>query len=248
MPFKRSGLASKSDIKTAEWQNVFKKLEEDQEIFLSYENSFRSKEYKWPRDPLHTWSRQWEYPYIYYHLLAGIAFGGIKTIVDIGSGVTFFPFSIADIGCDVICTDIDPICGKDILRVPMCKQPTTGNVSFRLADKNTLPFSNGEVDAVYCISVLEHIDSSEDMVLEVARILKSNGLFLLTIDIDMHGDREMGIESYQRLMTALRKSFNFLYPVITVHPKDLLLSNSGKYPYHRASSLLAVEGMILIKK
>ncbi len=111
--FQRCGLAALSDLASPEHRDSFANLEIEQAAFLDMEAEFRSKEYKWPRDPLHDWARVWEYPYVYYHLAAWM-----KTlpqdykplVADVGSGDTFFPFSIAKLGYQVICTDIDPIC------------------------------------------------------------------------------------------------------------------------------------------
>jgi hypothetical protein len=61
-PFDRSGLAALSDLQTEEWRELFTSLEDQQREFLAKEEAFRSADYPWPRDPLHTWSRVWEYP------------------------------------------------------------------------------------------------------------------------------------------------------------------------------------------
>lgn len=252
--FERSGLASKSDIAAIEWKNIFYALKRDQSLFLSNKKYFLNAEYKWTHDPLHTWSRVWEYPYVYYHLRAWRRNKRKENkkpcIVDLGSGITFFPFSIADIGYDVICTGIDPVCKRGIEIASMFSPKSKNDIFFRLIEDGdtSLPFLDNEADVVYCISVLEHIYLFERTVLEVGRILKTGGLFLLTIDISINGNREMGVSVYKKLMEIIEKYFDFLYPVKTVHPNDLLLSNSGQYPYHDTSSLLAVEGMVLIKK
>ena len=66
--FEKSGIASIEDAMDAGCQDILALLERKQELFLSKEQIFRSAAYKWPRDPLHTWSRIWEYPYVFYHL------------------------------------------------------------------------------------------------------------------------------------------------------------------------------------
>ena len=113
--FSRSGLAALSDLQTEVHQSTFSVLEEKQSKFLSKASEFRSEEYRWPNDSLHCWSRVWEYPYVYYHLtryLQGLSEGSRPIVADVGSGVTFFPFVLAQLGCEVICADIDSICRK----------------------------------------------------------------------------------------------------------------------------------------
>jgi SAM-dependent methyltransferase len=231
-PLKRSGLASLSDLQTPEWHELFDSLENEQSSFLEKEAQFRSPEYKWPRDALHWWSRVWEYPYIYHHLKVwrgGLATAELPSVVDVGSGVTFFPFSVAKLGCHVICTDIDYICGKDLRRAAQCVPHDPGTVEFRQTDGLTLPFTEGEVDAIYCISVLEHIPEFEIMIEEFARILTHGGLLLLTIDIGLNGNSGLGIESYKRLSERILQHFNYLHPEVTIHPADILYSTSGPY-------------------
>src|SRR5690349_2142457 len=112
-PFEHIGLAARSDFDSSDWREIFATLERQQMEFLAKEPLFRSKEYPWPRDPLHCWSRAWEYPYAYYHLREwrrGWPKTGLPLVVDVGSGVTFFPFSVAELGCHVVCTDPDPVC------------------------------------------------------------------------------------------------------------------------------------------
>jgi SAM-dependent methyltransferase len=230
--FNRSGLAALSDLETQDWKELFDFLEKEQTAFLKKEREFRSQEYKWPHDALHWWSRVWEYPYVYYHLKVwrdGLGNFKLPRVVDVGSGVTFFPFSVARLGCHVICTDIDYICSKDLRRAAQCVPHDPGTVEFRQTDGSTLPFADGEVDAVYCISVLEHIPKFETMIEEFARILTCAGLLLLTIDRGLNGNSELGMESYKRLSERILQHFNYLHPEVTIHPADILYSTSGPY-------------------
>jgi len=94
--FDRSGLAALSDLDCPVHNDIFSILEKEQDNFLSKEPEFRSKEYKWPRDPLHNFSRVWEYPYAYHHLsnfLKTLPQDSRPIVADVGSGVTFFRFS-----------------------------------------------------------------------------------------------------------------------------------------------------------
>ena len=151
---------------------------------------FRSPEYKWPTDALHAWSRVWEYPYAYHHLKASRSrFQEAKppVVVDFGSGVTFFPFAVAKLGYRVICSDIDPLCQRDLTNASRYLSSAPGSMEFRLLGQRTTAFNDAEVDIIYCISVLEHIPDFENTITEFSRMLKKGGLLLLTIDLDLRG-------------------------------------------------------------
>jgi len=234
--FGYSGLARLSDLETKEWKELFAILEKDQKAFTEREDQILSPEYKWQRNPLHNWSRIWEYPYVYHQIKTWrekIGAAAPPRVLDVGSGVTFFPFSIAMLGCHVTCTDIDPVCEKDLRRAIRIIPHTPGRLDFKLTDGSSLPFADGEVDAVYCISVLEHIPAFDKMLEEIARVLAPEGLFVLTVDLDMSDDFQLGIKEYKRLTALLQRHFDYLYPQISIHPADILHSASGPYAEKR---------------
>jgi len=229
--FRRCGIATLSDLKTSEWGILFTKLESVQSEFLAKEAEFRSPDYQWPSDSLHTWSRVWEYSYTYDFLFSWRKeLGSAPVVADVGSGVTFFPIAAARLGYTVVCTDIDPVCGQDLPRAARVVPHGPGTMSFRLMDSAKLPFEDEEVDALYCISVLEHIPDFENMIVEMARVLKPSGRLILTVDLDLNGKHEIGVERYLDLRTALRQCFDLAAPEVTVHPADQLTTINGPYP------------------
>jgi SAM-dependent methyltransferase len=218
-------------------------LEREQEAFLAQESSFRSLAYRWPRDPLHTWSRVWEYPYVYYHIrewLQRESPSDQPWVVDVGSGVNFFPFTVARLNCRVTCTDIDPILEIDLRRAVEVVSAKPGIVDYRLTDGLTLPFESEQIDAVYCVSVLEHVPRLDVLVREMARILRKDGLFVLTFDIDLRGNYQLSAERHRELSRLLDHHFECVYPERTVHPADLLTSDCGPFavPYPRGVEIL----------
>lgn len=227
--FRRSGIAAVSDLNTEEWRTTFSCLEEAQCAFLAEEDHFRSPEYRWPRDALHQWSRIWEYPYAYRNLREALPAEGRPMVADVGSGVTFFPFAVARLGYRVVCVDQDPICEEDIARANARVPHAPGEISFRRNDGNCMPFSAGELDGAYCISVLEHVDRPAELVQEVARALRPGGIFVATIDLAVSGDGHIGIEKHGELALALDEAFEFVHPVTSTHPADMLNSLSGPY-------------------
>ncbi|MBM4024963.1 MAG: class I SAM-dependent methyltransferase [Planctomycetes bacterium] len=235
-PFDRSGLAALSDLQSAEWSTLFARLEQEQIEFLTAHAPFCSPEYRWPRDALHWWSRIWEYPYAYHHLCAWRASQPAEVcplVVDVGSGVTFFPFSVARLGCQVVCTDINPVCGVELHRAIPHIDAGKGQVQFRQTDGLHLPLTDGAADAIYCISVLEHIESFEHNIAEFSRVLKPGGLLLLTIDLDLQGNSQIGVVRHLDLGRRLQAGFEYGCPDITIHPADLLTCTRGPFPLCR---------------
>jgi len=59
-----------------------------------------------------------------------------------------------------------------------------GGVEFRLATAEHLPFGDGELDAVWIFDVLEHVDSPEKVLSEVARVLRPGGRFHIVLPLE----------------------------------------------------------------
>jgi 2-polyprenyl-3-methyl-5-hydroxy-6-metoxy-1,4-benzoquinol methylase len=232
--FNRSGVGSVSDLQDNDFRKTFNELEKWQKDFLSESPKFLSKDYIWPKDPFHTWSRVWEYPFIYSNIISIYNNNKNNTalnIVDVGSGVTFFPFALAASGMDIYCTDFDPIIERDLQLAIKTFNHQSGKISFKKTDGVTLPFEDNSIDIIYCISVLEHIPIFENTVLEMQRILKPDGKLFLTIDLDLRGDHDIGIQRYYELKKELGKYFNFYKIEKTIHPKDILTSLNSPYGY-----------------
>jgi SAM-dependent methyltransferase len=251
--FDYSGFAQLSDLKTPEWANIFQNMEHEQSLFLLNEKEFRSSGYRWPRDPLHTWSRLWEYPYVYYHLekiKKIVNSQGLLKVADIGSGVTFFPFFVSKLGFDVTCVDNDLICKKDLLEAIKLGETAPGKVSVILSENEYIPLDDESQDVVYCISVIEHILNFEKIISEISRILKPGGIFILTNDIDLKGNFELGVESFNRLQKVIRVHFNeYVSPKIT-HPSDLLTTINSPYGLSNNSPIYLFKKLLkhLIRK
>lgn len=232
-PFDRSGPAALADLATAEWRDLFAMLETQQRAFLAQEGKFRSPGYPWPRDPLHTWSRAWEYPFVFHRLRQWRRQwqGSVPPhVADIGSGVTFFPFVIAGLDCRVTCCDTDRACAGDLERAAALCTPAAGAVQFRLATPAALPFADAEADAVYCISVLEHVPEFERTVREMARIVRPGGPVLLTVDLDLSGRGELSERRHRDLLACVDAHLERVGPWRAVVGGDQLTSHRGPYP------------------
>lgn len=266
--FDRSGLVCLSDLQTPEWKQNFDILRHWHDEFSHQGTNFRSPGYLWPKEPLYCWSRVWEYPFAYHHLSSFVrTFSGTPKLADIGSGVTFFPFAVADLGADVVCTDVDPTCALDLSRAAGVIRHR-GNVSFRLTEGKALPFLDGDLDAIYCISVLEHIADFESTITEISRCLKVGGLFVLTFDVAIEGIEGISGDRRMVLVNELNRQFSFVTQPEVVPLSSALLSDRGPYPMQSrntpwfrfkqvvkpllgktpiAAPLIAVESAVLLK-
>ena len=59
-----------------------------------------------------------------------------------------------------------------------------GGVEFRQATAEHLPFAAGEFDGVWIFDVLEHVDSPERVLAEVARVLRPGGRFHIVLPLE----------------------------------------------------------------
>lgn len=57
-------------------------------------------------------------------------------------------------------------------------------VDFRLATAERLPFADGELDFVWIFDVLEHVDSPETVLREIARVLRPGGGFHIVLPLE----------------------------------------------------------------
>jgi SAM-dependent methyltransferase len=108
----------------------------------------------------------------------------------------------------------------------------TGAVTFLLSDARSIALETESVDVVYCISVLEHIPDFPAVIAEVQRVLRAGGVFVLTFDVDLRGNFELGPASYARLMDALQASFSPVCPEKVVHPLRVLTTDNSIYPMY----------------
>jgi len=165
-------------------------------------------------------------------------------VMDFGSGVTFFPFELAAEGFDVKAVDIDPIVERDFKKAVEVTPRHSGKVTFKLASPDAIPLEDASVDAVYSISVLEHVADPVATVAEMGRVLAPGGLLILTIDICQQGDGEMRPASYRRLKRYLEQNFSWNVPERLAQPARVLDSQNSPYPYPHDDSKGAFDRLV----
>lgn len=206
-----SGIPTIGEYQALIKSDLFIKMETFSNDFIKANELINTKyNKKWIGDPLHTWSRQWEYPFTYTRILKHINYlnGENKTynILDAGSGITFFPYFInSNIkSVNIFCCDFDPSLEK-VFSVVNKNYPK--KIDFNLEDLNKLSFKDKTFDIIYCISVMEHMNDFESVIKEFKRLLKANGILILTFDISIDGVADIPPSKAEKLLLLLSEYF-----------------------------------------
>lgn len=125
-------------------------------------------------------TRRWEWPWA---MLQAIERGTNQTrgtVLDIGCAYRPFTIWLRESGFDV--TGIDNMSWK--VKEDLSFLLGEHDIKFVNADAAKLPFSSNTFDYTFCVSVLEHCDSSviPQIIAEGRRVTKSDGLFIITMD------------------------------------------------------------------
>jgi 2-polyprenyl-3-methyl-5-hydroxy-6-metoxy-1,4-benzoquinol methylase len=210
------GVHNVDDLKGTFSSSLYKKLELFSNIFLE-SNKKSLESYRWIKDSLNQWSRVYEYPYTYEKLSTSLRKG--SAILDAGCGVTFFPFLL---GAEFNVTAVD----QDDYKLTYSKinNLQNTNVNFINSSLNRIPFPDESFDAIYCISVLEHTENYEEIIKEFNRLLKPNGLLVVTFDISLNvASNSMGInrKDAAKLIATTNLYFDIDYaPINLDHELD----------------------------
>ena len=174
-------------------------LEENAEILAPYRQ-------RWVSDPLHQWSRQWEYPYALARLEKRIASVRTTQILDAGAGVTFFTYFLADRHeqIEITCADADQTLAQIHAAI---RSASRDRIHFGEADLRALPYSDRSFDAVYCLSVLEHTHRYDQVVEELHRVLRPGGTLIVSFDISVDGEADIPLEQAKVLIDLLERRF-----------------------------------------
>lgn len=203
----KQGIPHFDDYQSVLSSDLFLHLESYSRKFLEV-NQAELSEYseKWVSDPLHQWSRQYEYPFVYAAISSFFDEDQSFRVLDAGSGATFFPYCLKENfrNSQVFCCDYDEMVGGVYDAI---NHKAETDVGFSKADLRHLPYADNEFDALYCISVLEHTDAYARIIDEIRRVTKPGGKIIVTFDISIDGTRDIDPDRAQHLMDLLLERF-----------------------------------------
>ncbi len=211
---------------------MFHEMEAYSNRFLDLnKDSLSNYRKKWVSDPFHSWSRQWEYPYVYQMICSYLQRASNTSeikILDAGSGVTFFPYYIDFVfkRVRVDCCDLDGEFGHVFSAINNRLQKS---ITFHNMDIKHLQSESDLYEIVYCISVLEHADDYEKVLREFHRVLKPEGLLILTFDVSIDGFSDISIDRAKTLIGLIESYFTPLESMSLdaldkLHNSDLFLT------------------------
>jgi len=101
--------------------------------------------------------------------LASIKDGTV--VLDVGCADGFVLEKTLEINNSCKCYGVD-ITKKNLRQIPNCE--------FRVSDARNLPFEENFFDVVYVLDMLEHVKDFELIIKEIKRVLKPNGIAILS--------------------------------------------------------------------
>lgn len=174
------------------------------------------------------WSRQWEYPWI---ILQDTYLDIDHIVLDAGGGHSVFQRYLCKKVKKVVNVDIDPAIAVHEQELP--------NFVPCVADVRHMPFPENNFDAVFCISVLEHVGNDPmETFNECMRVLKPGCRFYLTVDVSIEpSPYQFSLADFQKFASNLG--------IVPVMPTDVLRSREFDVDCH--VDQLAVYGVVVEK-
>jgi SAM-dependent methyltransferase len=211
----------------------YKRIETFSNSFLSSNKDFLENYSKrWVKDPLHQWSRQWEYPYVFNRVESVVQSNATTKILDAGSGITFFPYYLKSLHpfTDICCVDNDKTLENIYQEI---NAHSKDKVNFSCSDLEELPYAQNWFDVVYCISVLEHTDAYAEIIEEFHKVLRPGGRLVITFDISLDGIRDVSIEKGTKLLRTITEKFKSVEDIrleltSEVSEPDIFTTHSAK--------------------
>lgn len=139
----------------------------------------------------YNWLRQWEYPWV-------LKYGQFKKtdiVADAGGGYNYFPCVLSKYVKEVVVIDHNPKSLNHCISFTprfICQDLTTLNI-------------NETFDKVISISVIEHIENWRNAIRNLTKILKANGLLIMTIGIDLDNKRPLYYSDIPEILTILKE-------------------------------------------
>jgi len=140
-------------------------------------------------------------------------------VLDIGCGDGIFSIELAKRGYGVVGVDLNV---KSVNYAKYFSKRSEVKIDFLVGDACHLPFANESFDIILCSEVLEHIKDDEGAIREIERVLKQNGLLILTVPSDKAspypGHVRCGYSLYDISSKLTKSGINIINKKIVSYP------------------------------
>ncbi len=204
------GVPTLADLDALKATDFYRELKGYSDDFLKrHDAALRGYGRHWGDDPMRLWSRRFEYPFAARAVLSHAERVSRTELrcCDAGSGVTFLPYLLADklAGATFDCCDTNTTYDRMFAAV---NEQNDGRVRFREAAVQNLPYNDGGLDVLMCVSVLEHTGDYATVIREMARVITPGGRLVLTFDLGLDGKFELLPASSKLVLDELEKHFD----------------------------------------
>lgn len=156
-----------------------------------------------------------ERPVEFSFALAALNDYPIVTVLDVGSGVSPFPATLAH--CGYLVTAIDNV--SDYWPHGMC------NRHFHILDDDIRhPRTTQKFDAITCVSVMEHITEFQDAARGIGSLLKADGHLILTCP---YNEERYSKDVYREPGSSQGRNNPYICQSYSRHELDLMLTAIG---------------------
>jgi SAM-dependent methyltransferase len=162
-----------------------------------------------------------------------------KRVLDLACGEGYGSKMLADTASSVVGIDID----ENVIRHASTKYGSA-NLQFLSGPITAVPIPDDHsIDVVVCFEAIEHIEDQEGLLLEVKRLLKPDGLFIVStpnkaiyhdeshVDNPFHV-KELYFDEFQTLLARYFRNSHFLGQRIHAGSTIWPISNSGAGGFH----------------
>lgn len=126
-----------------------------------------------------TWSKVWEYPWLWFNALGRIDWRG-KRVIDLGSELSPMPWKLATLGAEVLLVETDD---RWIPVWERAREALGLDVRWAITGSERIDAPTGWADTIVSFSVIEHQPDKRRAIDEAARVLKPGGVFALSFDV-----------------------------------------------------------------
>ncbi len=101
-------------------------------------------------------------------------------LLDVGCGIGYFSSVISECGNSVVALDIDFQSVSTVSNMVVTQTEQNGDIRCVVGNGAELPFKDGSFDVVLASETIEHVENDDEMLAGIWRILKSEGMLILT--------------------------------------------------------------------